>query len=82
MTRVRNSRTEMPISNIKDMLELPILGVIPEEHRVQSSLVMKEALIHDYHKCRASREYKRIAARLIGHDNYRDKSGFFNRIFG
>ncbi len=82
VTRVRNSKTEMPIANIKDMLELPILGVIPEEYRVQSALVMKEALIHAYPKCKASREYKRIAARLIGHDNYKDDSGFFSRLFG
>src|SRR3989338_6744718 len=38
-----NSKTQMPISNIAEMTERPILGVIPEDERVQQSLVMKDA---------------------------------------
>ncbi len=82
VTRVKGSKTEMPIANIKDMLELPILGVIPEESKVQASLVMKEALFHAFPKSDAARAYKRIAAKLIGHDNYKEKVGFFSRLFG
>lgn len=82
VTRVKNSKTEMPISNLKDMLEMPILGIIPEEKRVQSALIMKEALVHAYPKCKASISYKKIAAKLIGRDNYQEKTGFFSRLFG
>ena len=82
VTRARNSKSEMPISNIAEMLELPILGVIPEDKRVQQSLVMKDALVHTFPKCKASIEYKRIAAKLAGINGYKEKSSFFGRLFG
>jgi len=80
VTRTKNTKTEMPIPNIQEMLEMNILGVIPEDARVQSSLMIKDALIHTFPKSKASREYKRIAAKIIGH-NYEEKIGFWDRIF-
>jgi septum site-determining protein MinD len=82
VTRVRGAKSEMPVSNIAEMLELPILGVIPEDHRVQQSLVMKDALVHTYPKSKAALAYKKVAAKIIGNDNYREKASFFDRIFG
>ncbi len=73
VTRVRNSKSEMPVENIKEMLELPILGIIPEDDCVQEALVMKDALIHTHPKSRAARAYKKIAAKLAG-VNYKEKS--------
>jgi septum site-determining protein MinD len=82
VTRSKGSKTEMPISNVAEMLELPILGVIPEDSRVQNALAMKEALVHAYPKCKASREYKKIAAKLIGNNGYYDRVGFWDRLLG
>ena len=82
VTRVRKSKTEMPISNISEMLELPILGVVPEDDKVQAALAIKEALIHAYPKSKAAKEYKKIAAKLIGNDSYKENNSFFSRIFG
>lgn len=81
VTRVRNVKTEMPISNIEEMLELPILGVIPEDNKVQASLAAKNALVHLYPKSRAARAYKRVAAKLIDYD-YKEDTGFFGKLFG
>lgn len=81
VTRVQGSKTEMPLENIKEMLELPILGIIPEEKKVQYSLASKSALVHSYPKCKASREYKKIAANLVG-INYKEKSNFLDRLLG
>ncbi len=82
VTRVRKAKTEMKISNIAEMLELPILGVIPEDKKVQSALSMKEALIHAHPNSKAAKAYKRIAARLIGNENFKENSSFFSRWFG
>jgi septum site-determining protein MinD len=82
VTRSRENKSEMPISNIQEMLELPILGVIPEDERVQKSLVMKDALIHTFPKSKASREYKRIAAKVIGNNHYKNEVSFWDRLFG
>lgn len=80
VTRSKKVKSEMPISNIQEMLELPILGVIPEDSKVQSSLVMKDALVHTFPKSGASREYKRIAARLVGH-NYEENLSLWDKLF-
>src|SRR3989344_3619822 len=81
VTRVRGSKSEMPVSNISEMLELPILGVVPEDQRVQTTLVMKEALVHSFPKCKASQEYKRIAAHLIG-EEYHPRISLIDRMLG
>jgi len=82
VTRVRGDNTEMPIANVKDMLELPILGIIPEDRNVPKSVVMKDALIHTHPKSRASRAYRTVAAKLIGKNDYRERVGLFERLFG
>ena len=82
VTKVRGSKTEMPISNIEDMLELPILGVVPHDNKVQTALVMKDAIMHTHPKSKVSREYRKIAARIIGNNHYKEPQGFFSRLFG
>lgn len=79
VTRVRNSKHEMPIENIEEMLELPILGVVPEDERMQEALVMKDAIMHTHPNSKAARAYKQIAATLAG-VRYKEK-GFFGRMF-
>ena len=73
VTRVRGLKSEMPISNIREMLDLPILGVVPEDHRMQEALVQKDALLHISPRSKASRAYKKIAAKLAG-ISYNDPS--------
>ncbi len=81
VTRVKGSKTEMPIENIRDMLELPILGVVPEDDNIQAALVMKDALVHTHPKSKAAKAYRQIAAKLAGITDYRENKGFFERIF-
>lgn len=82
VTRVGGRKGEMPISNIADMLELPILCVIHEDKNVPRSVVMKDALVHTHPKSRASIGYRRLAAKLIGKKDYKEKDSLWNRIFG
>lgn len=82
VTRVSGLKTEMPISNIRDMIELPILGIVPEDKNVQAALVMKDALLHTHPKSKASRAYRTIAAKLLGMNNYREYSSFWEKLFG
>jgi septum site-determining protein MinD len=82
VTRVRGVKSEMPIANIKDMLELPILGVIPEDRNIQNALVLKDAIIHTHPKSKASRAYREIAAKIIGNNSYSEEVSFMDRILG
>lgn len=82
VTRFKGLKNEMPISNIQDMLELPILGVVPEDHHVPTSVVLKDALVHTHPSSRASRAYRQIAAKLIGLNGYKEKYTLMQRVFG
>ncbi|MBM3232858.1 septum site-determining protein MinD [Candidatus Pacearchaeota archaeon] len=82
ITRVRGLKTEMPITNVKEMLELPILGVIPEDKNMQSALIMKDALLHTHPRSKAARAYRQIAARIIGNNAYKEDYTLLERIFG
>jgi len=81
VTRVTNSKFEMPIANIAEMLELPILGVIQEDQKIKASQVMKDAVVHTHPRSKTAHEYKRIAAKLIG-ENYSPNLSFWDRIVG
>ena len=80
VTRASGNKAQMPISNVEDMLELPIIAVIPEDKNVLRSVVMKNALVYTHPKSKAARAYKKLAARLIGKEDY--QSGFWERLFG
>jgi septum site-determining protein MinD len=80
VTRVRGRKSEMSVSNVQEMLDFPILGVIPEDDNVQASLESKDALFHSYPRSKASRAYKKLAARIAGIE-YREP-GLLARLFG
>lgn len=80
INRVRKRRTEMPIENVEDMLELPILGIVPEDGKVQVALTMKDALIHTHPNSKAAIAYKKVAAQLAGIPY--EKPSFLGRLFG
>jgi len=80
VTRVRGVKSEMPIANIQDMLELPVIGVIPEDKNVQNALVLKNALVHTHPRSKAARAYREVAAKIIGL-NYKEAS-LWGRLIG
>jgi len=66
VTKVRGDKSEMPIVNIKDMLGLPILGVVPEDDQVRIALTKKNAVMSFAPHSKAARSYRKIAARIAG----------------
>lgn len=66
LTRVTGDKTEMPIENIKEMLEVPILGIVPEDKAVADALVKKDAVIHTKPGSKAAQAYMDIAAKMLG----------------
>ena len=65
MTRVKRNKIEIQPETVKDMLETPILGMVPEDIDVQKSLNLKDAVVHTHPKSKAARAYKEIAAKLL-----------------
>ena len=83
VTRVRKDNIEMTPETVKDMLETPILGMIPEDMNVKRSLNRKDAIIHTHPYSSASKAYKEIAARIVktDYDSNKDRPPFWRRIF-
>ena len=83
MTRVRKNKIEMQPDVVREMLEIPILGMVPEDDNVQRALNMKDAIVNVIPKSKASRAYKEIAAKLIGadYDSKKDKPSLWEIIF-
>jgi septum site-determining protein MinD len=73
VTRVKKDGLDMPYLNVKDMLELPIIGIIPEDKSVRHSHVLKDAVVHTHPRSKAARAYKEIAARLIGREYVKEE---------
>lgn len=84
ITRYAGKRTEMSIPNLKDMLEAPILGIIPEADEVKESQVMKDAVIHTHPKSQVAKTYLITSRRLLGENIKIEppiKLGFISRLF-
>jgi septum site-determining protein MinD len=68
ITRYQGKRIEMSIANIKDMLEFPILGIIPEDDAIKESQVMKNSVIYTHPKSKAARTYLNVTRRMLGRE--------------
>lgn len=69
LNRAKRINTEMPMSSIKEMLEYPILGVVPEDKNMQTALGLRNAILHTHPRSKASKAYKKIAAKLMGRED-------------
>lgn len=82
ITRVKKDNIEMQPDVVKEMLEVPILGMVPEDIAVRKSLKQKDAVIHTHPKSKASRAYKEIAANLLNlkYDSKKDREKMLRRL--
>lgn len=68
LNRVNNKNWEMSKENVEEFLELPVIGIIPEDENVKRSIAMKKPLVYAFPNSPASRAIKKLAARMIGED--------------
>lgn len=82
MTKVKKDYLEMDPTTVKEMLEVPILGMVPEEDCVRESLNLKDAVVHTHPKSKAARAYKEIAAQLCDaeYDSDKDRERLLIRL--
>ncbi len=80
VTRVTGDKNEMSIGNVKEMLDLPVLGVVPHDRNILASLRHKDSVTHLYPYSRSALAYKRIAAKMAG-ISYEEPS-FWQKLLG
>jgi septum site-determining protein MinD len=66
VNRIKGLRHEMSLNEIKSMLEVPIIAAIPEDLAVPRSIAKRIPVVHHKPNSRASLEFHRLAARIIG----------------
>jgi septum site-determining protein MinD len=86
ITRHTGGEWEMNIDSIKDMLEAPILGIIPEDNAVKESQRMKNAVVITHPKSDSAIAYRKVARRILGPEymevgEKEQHIGFFRKLF-
>ncbi len=83
VTRVRKDDIEMQPRTVKEMLEVPILGMVPEDVAVKRSMNLKDAVVNTYPGSKSARAYKEIAAKImdVDYDSRKDKESWLDRLF-
>ena len=83
MTRVRTDKIEIQPDAVREILETPIIGMIPEDVSVRKSINLKDAVVHTHPSSKSARAYKEIAAQIINieYDSDKDKPIWWKRVF-
>lgn len=83
VTRVKKNKFEMKPEVVKDMLEVPVLGMVPEDACAQEALNYKNALVNTHPNSKPARAYKEIAARIleVNYDSNKDNPSIWVRLF-
>jgi len=82
ITRVKKNKIEMRPETVKEMLDVPVLGMIPEDICVSESLNLKDAVVHTHPKSKPARAYKEIASRILDveYDSNKDRERMLRRV--
>jgi len=82
VTRVRKDEVELEPEVVKEMLEVPILGMVPEDMAVKKSIRNKGTVVHLHPKSDAARAYKEIAAKILDvpYDSSQDRESLLGRF--
>jgi len=82
VTRVQKNDIELEPDVVKEMLEVPILGMVPEDVAVKRAIRNKEILVQTEPKSSAARAYKEIAARILNvpYDSNTDRESTLTRF--
>ena len=82
ITKVRKDDIEMKPETVKEMLKIPILGMIPHDMDLKRSLNLKDAVVNTHPKSKSARAYKEIAAKMLNveYDSDKDREKLLKRI--
>lgn len=81
LTRTTGKKYELKKDNVEEMLEVPVLAVIPEDDNVKESLRQKDAVFSLYPNTKASLRYEDLAAKILGIKVKRRKQNFIQNLF-
>ncbi len=81
VNRVKGHKHEMSKREIELMLDAPIIGSIPEDVHVPKSISLKTPVVHYKPRSKSSREFRKLAAKIIGEPVIEKGSSLLDRLF-
>jgi septum site-determining protein MinD len=66
VNRVKGLKHELSMSEIKSMLDVPIISIVPEDLAVPRSIAKKTPVVHHKPRSKSSIEFQRLALRILG----------------
>ncbi len=72
VNKVRKRPHELKIEEIEEILEHPVIGFVPEDEKVQHSVLKKVPVTIAYPKAKASRAFYKIASDISGEKIYEE----------
>lgn len=81
LTKTIDNNLDISAKKTEEILETPVISIIPHDRAVRESLTRKDAVVFTHPKSKAAVGYKKLAASLIGHPYEEDVEavdGFFS----
>lgn len=69
VNRVKRDHFELSLTNIREMLEKPIMGFVNEDDSVRKSFSIKQPVVYSIPDSIATHDFKKLASKIIG-DEY------------
>ncbi len=66
VNRFRGMDHELSVDDIKAMLEVPVISIIPEDLSVPRAIARRVPVVHHRPNSKASQEFQRLAANIVG----------------
>ena len=85
LNRVKGHKYEMSVRDVKNMLEVPILGKVPEDDAFHMSLKKKNPLVFSKPYSKAGKELRKISASIVNLDTdiiEEESAPWYQRLFG
>jgi len=79
VNKVRNDPHELKLEEIEEILEYPLIGVVPEDKNVHLSILKKTPIVFCYPNSKASKKFKEIACKISG-EKLKEKKSLLDKL--
>jgi len=80
VNRVNYSLPQLPIEEIENIVEAPVIGTVMEDQAVHESFAYNQPVVHLRPRARASADFMNIASKILGEKHTVKGNPFFDRL--
>ncbi len=80
INRFSGKKYDLHSKNIEEFTEMPVVGIIPEDEEIKKAVMQNTSVILQNPEAKSAKEFKRIAARIVGKEHIYIEEGFIGKI--